>query len=77
MAKLKTHKGLLKRVCITAGGKVKFKRAFSSHLRSHKSGDKIRQLRSKRLVKAGDLGRLRNMLHCPLTAGDRGTQTSR
>lgn len=70
MPKVKTHKGLIKRVRITSGGKVKFKRAFNSHLRSHKSGNKIRQLREKRLVKPGDLGRLRKMLHRPLTAVD-------
>ena len=70
MPKLKTHKGLFKRVRITSGGKVKSKRAFNSHLRSHKSGQKIRQLREKRLMKSGDLGRLQKMLHRPLTAAD-------
>ena len=75
MPKLKTHKGLLKRVRITASGKVKFKRSFNSHLRSHKNGEKIRQLRVRRLVKAGDLGRLEKMLHRQLTAPDHGCKS--
>lgn len=70
MPKNKTHKGLLKRVKITAKGKVKYKRSCGSHLNSHMSGGKIRQLRGKRLVKAADLGRAASMLNLRLRAGD-------
>ena len=45
MAKPKTHKGLKKRVRVTASGKVKHKRAFSGHLMSGKSGRRCRRLR--------------------------------
>lgn len=70
MGKLKSHKGLLKRIRITGTGKVKFKRAFSSHLNSHMTGDKIRKLKQKRCAKRGDIGRLEAMLHRRLTPAD-------
>jgi large subunit ribosomal protein L35 len=71
MPKLKSHKALLKRVKVTARGKIKFKRANTGHLRSHKSGNKLRQLRRKSVASSGDIGRLERMLHRPLTPGDR------
>lgn len=67
MPKLKTHKGLLKRIKITARGKVKFSRVGSGHLLSHKSGDKRRQLRQRSVASSGDMKRLESMLHRPLT----------
>ncbi len=45
MPKMKTHKGLRKRVKITANGKVKYKRANSGHLMSGKSGNRCRKMR--------------------------------
>jgi len=71
MPKMKSHKGLLKRVKVTAKGKVKFRKAFTGHLRSHKSGSELRKLRIKGLAKTGDIGRLGRMLHRPLTASKR------
>lgn len=70
MPKLKTHKGLMKRIKITASGKVKFKKAFSGHLMSHKSGQKCRHLQLKSLATGADIGRLSAMLHRPLKRGD-------
>lgn len=70
MPKLKTHKGLAKRIKVTASGKVKFKKAFSGHLMSHKSGKKCRHLQLKSLASKADLGRLSAMLHRPLKRGD-------
>jgi len=70
MPKLKPNKGLLKRIRITGKGKVKFRRSFNGHLRSHKPGQKIRHLRNKRTVKLADIPRLQNMLHRPLMRGD-------
>ncbi|HEX7010419.1 MAG TPA: 50S ribosomal protein L35 [Phycisphaeraceae bacterium] len=69
MPKLKSHKGLLKRVKVTARGKVKFSKAGAGHLLSHKSGDKRRKLRQKAVAKRGDIPRLEKMLHRPLTPG--------
>ncbi len=70
MPKMKSHKALLKRVKVTARGKVKYRKAFTGHLRSHKSGNKLRQLRRKNLAKSGEIKRLGRMLHRPLTAVD-------
>ena len=44
MPKQKTHKGLKKRVKVTATGKVKFKKAFSGHLMSSKNAKRRRRL---------------------------------
>lgn len=43
--KMKTHKGLAKRVKVTARGKVKVRRPGTSHLLSGKSGKRLRKLR--------------------------------
>ena len=45
MPKQKTHKGLAKRVKVTANGKIKRRRSFSGHLLSGKSGKRLRNLR--------------------------------
>jgi large subunit ribosomal protein L35 len=45
MPKHKTHKGLAKRVKVTGGGKIKRKKAFAGHLKSSKTGKRIRSLR--------------------------------
>jgi len=46
MPKMKTHKGTLKRVRVSATGKVKHKRANAGHLMSGKSGNRCRALRT-------------------------------
>ena len=43
--KFKPNKGLLKRIKITATGKVKVRKPGSGHLLSHKSGKRRRNLR--------------------------------
>ena len=50
MPKLKTHRGLAKRVKITARGRVKRARAFHSHLLSSKSPKRKRNLSKSILV---------------------------
>ena len=45
MPKMKTHKGLKKRVKITASGKVRFNKSFAGHLMSAKSSKRKRGLR--------------------------------
>ncbi len=47
MPKLKTHKGLKKRIKITAKGKVKRPKAGKGHLLSGKSGRRREHLRKK------------------------------
>ncbi len=50
MPKQKTHKGLAKRVKVTASGKVKRGRAGAGHLMSHKSSKQRRNIGSNALI---------------------------
>ena len=50
MPKMKAHKGLRKRIKISANGKVKFKPANSGHLMSGKSGNRKRKLRKPTIL---------------------------
>jgi large subunit ribosomal protein L35 len=43
--KMKTHKGIKKRVKVTATGKIKFHKHNKGHLLSNKSGNRRRRLR--------------------------------
>lgn len=46
-AKQKTHKGLAKRVKVSARGKVRYKKSFAGHLMSGKAGRRCQKLRRK------------------------------
>jgi large subunit ribosomal protein L35 len=50
MPKQKPHKGLRKRVKVSARGKIVRKRPNKSHLNSHKSGKRLRRLRRTRVL---------------------------
>ncbi len=50
MHKSKPNKGLLKRVTVSANGKVRYKRIGGNHLMSGKSGDSVRSIRKKNTV---------------------------
>jgi len=50
MPKAKTHKGLKKRVKVSATGKVKHKPSFAGHLMSGKSGRRCRRLRKATIL---------------------------
>ncbi|MCF7960002.1 MAG: 50S ribosomal protein L35 [Pirellula sp.] len=50
MSKQKTHKGTKKRFRLTASGKVKHRKAGTSHLAISKSAKKIRQLRGTKVL---------------------------
>jgi large subunit ribosomal protein L35 len=50
MPKNKTHKGLAKRVKVTARGKVKRHRAFTGHLLSSRPSKQRRRLRRATMV---------------------------
>jgi large subunit ribosomal protein L35 len=64
--KVKSHKGVLKRVKVTARGKVRFGKTRKSHLMSHMSGDKVRRLRRPSYARAGEIKRLQRLLGRPL-----------
>ncbi len=50
MPKQKVHQGLRKRVKVSAGGKVRYKKSFAGHLMSGKSGRRRQRLRRKGLL---------------------------
>jgi len=50
MPKQKTHKGLKKRVKITATGKVKYRRAGGGHLMSGKNAKRRRRVSSSSIM---------------------------
>ncbi|MFW6022220.1 MAG: 50S ribosomal protein L35 [Halanaerobiaceae bacterium] len=50
MPKIKTHKGIAKRVKKTGSGKLKRKKAFHSHILTKKSGNRKRDLRQDALI---------------------------
>lgn len=56
MPKQKTHKGLSKRVKVSATGKVMRKRAGAGHLMSGKSGNRCRNL-GKSVCMSGTMAR--------------------
>ena len=56
MPKKKTHKGILKRVKVTATGKIKIHQPGKSHLMASKSGKRRRQLR-KAVIVSGKLAK--------------------
>ena len=62
MPKQKTHKGISKRVRLTAKGKVRHKSACAGHLMSTKSGSRKRRLRKAAFVKGTVAKSLKRML---------------
>lgn len=70
MPKMKTHKGLLKRIKITASGKVKHKRSGTSHLMSHERGKTVRHKRRPMIVTKSALRTMSKMLGRPLKGRD-------
>ena len=53
MPKLKRHKGLAKRIKVTATGKLKHRRPGSSHLMSVKNAKRRRHIRRTAVMRAG------------------------
>ena len=62
MPKMKTHRGLAKRVKITARGKIKRARAFHSHLLSSKSPKRKRNLSRGTLVHSTQEKRMKSLV---------------
>jgi len=52
MPKQKTHKGLAKRVKVTANGKIKIHKAGASHLMSVKNAKRRRRIRRTATIKS-------------------------
>ncbi len=62
MPKQKTHKGVAKRVRITARGKVRHKAACASHLMSGKGGKRKRAFRRPRFIEGEPAKELKRAL---------------
>lgn len=60
--KMKTHRGLAKRLKKTGSGKVKRSHAFTSHLFSNKSKDQKRKLRKSSILTKGDHKRIEQLI---------------
>jgi large subunit ribosomal protein L35 len=60
---MKTHRGLAKRVKLTASGRLKRKKAYTSHLMSAKSRKQKRHLRSSVIVSKAEESRLKAILN--------------
>ncbi|MCX5806929.1 MAG: 50S ribosomal protein L35 [Proteobacteria bacterium] len=62
MPKLKSHRGLAKRVKVTAKGKIKRAKAYHSHLLSSKSPKEKRRLSQSDTVHPADLKRIKSLV---------------
>ncbi len=50
MPKMKRHKGIAKRMKVSAAGKVSYNRSNAGHLQSGKSADRRRRLRKRSVL---------------------------
>ncbi len=62
MPKMKTHRGAAKRFKITKKGKVKFRRAYRSHMLTSKTPKRKRQLRAAAYLNESDAPNVKQML---------------
>ena len=62
MPKLKTNKGLMKRVKVTANGKIKAGKRGRRHRNSHMTGDEMRSKNQKSLVHRHMLRKLERVM---------------
>jgi large subunit ribosomal protein L35 len=62
MPKNKTHSGTKKRVKVTGTGKLIRRRAFSSHLLTHKTSKRKRKFHKDVLVVGSDVARIKDLL---------------
>ena len=62
MPKMKTHRVAEKKKKKTGTGKLKFDRAYGSHLFANKSTKAKRHLRKAKIASSGDFKRIRTLL---------------
>lgn len=62
MPKLKTHKGIAKRIKISATGKLMHRSAFRSHMLAHKQASTKREYVKEFEIAAGDTANVKKML---------------
>ena len=59
---MKTNKSASKRLKVTTTGKIKRHKAFASHLKTHKSAKRRRNLRKADILEPEDMDRVKRML---------------
>jgi large subunit ribosomal protein L35 len=62
MPKLKTHKGIAKRIKVTGAGKLMRRRAHRNHMLAHKQSSLKREYVKEFEVANGDLANVKKML---------------
>lgn len=62
MPKLKTHKGIAKRIKLSGSGKMLRRKAFRNHLLAHKQSSLKRTYVKEFEVSAGDAANIKKML---------------
>lgn len=62
MGKMKTHKGLKKRVKVTGSGKIKRHRCNGSHLLSNKSSKRLRAIKGTAIVTGAKAKHMKTLL---------------
>jgi len=62
MPKIKTNRGAAKRFGRTGTGKVKRRRAFHSHILTHKSQKRKRRLRTGTLIHPADVKNIKKLI---------------
>ena len=60
--KMKSHRGAMKRIKITASGKVKRNKAYKSHILNKKSAKRKRGLRQATLMSSADIKTLKRAI---------------
>jgi large subunit ribosomal protein L35 len=62
MPKLKTHKGMAKRIKLSATGKMMHRRAFRNHMLAHKQASTKREYVKEFQISSGDAAKVKIML---------------
>jgi large subunit ribosomal protein L35 len=62
MPKIKTHRGAAKRFSLTAGGKVKRKKAFARHILTKKTAKRKRGMRQNTVLKKVDEAGIKKLI---------------
>ncbi|MDR3363942.1 MAG: 50S ribosomal protein L35 [Clostridiales Family XIII bacterium] len=60
--KMKSHRGAMKRIRLTASGKAKRNKAYKSHILNKKSAKRKRGLRQATLLSKADLRRIKRSM---------------
>lgn len=62
MPKMKTHRGAAKRFSLTAKGKIKRSKAYSSHILTKKTTKRKRNLRKSSLLDKSDMNGIKKLI---------------